>query len=285
MRQSTDVIDVDLATAIIPDWIGAINLNSNLSGRMVMACCPIGLGTSAMIEAVPESGTTFLTKELAEAAIQGENVDKVFYISFDEKPEEYLDLNRLVTKYPDKFLSWSIRPDFDRNDFGMDAKNVQQKSRMAIQTLIEKAKMAKADAENNKQHVLFIVDGLTRVIRLCHLVFDSKVTLEGGLYPIALEFMRTIMTPWKGNKWEDGSFATLSTFLLTNKSDELIAKEARTICSTRIVLTKDLFESRKTRTTGIPAISLSQSIARGDYSQQCPDWETIRQKWLLKYKG
>ena len=212
----------------------------NISGRILDLISPIGKGQRALIIAPPKAGKTTFISSIANALIKGQKDTEVWILLIDERPEEVTDIKENV-EGATVFAS----------TFDDDPKNHIK----VTEEIIEKAKMKVEDGE----HVVILLDSLTRLSRVYNIVIPSSgKLLSGGIDPMALYHPKNFFGAARNIK-NGGSLTIIATILVDtgSKMDEVIYEEFKSTGNCDIYLDKQLAEFRV-----FPAIDITKSGTR-----------------------
>jgi transcription termination factor Rho len=225
------------------DPVDRINLSitGDASMRLIDLVAPIGKGTRGLIVAPAKAGKTMLLEKIAKA-IKADNPEtRLVLLLIDERPEEVTHLRRSI-KGAEVFASSSDRP---------------PQEQIALSELL----LAHIQAELEcGQHVVILVDSLTRLVRAFNLggVTGRSRTMSGGVDAEALRIPRRFFGLAR-NIEHGGSVTILATILVDTGSrmDDFIFEEFKGTGNSEIVLDRSLAEAYI-----FPAINLLASGTR-----------------------
>lgn len=210
-----------------------------LTMRVIDLMTPIGRGQRGLLAAPPRTGKTILLQQMA-AGIAANHPDLyMMVLLIDERPEEVTEMRRTVHG----------EVVFSSND-----QNIASHIRIA-RLMIEKAKRL----VENRQHVLILLDSLTRLGRAFNAgIRSSGRTMSGGVDIRALEEPKSIFGAAR-NIEHGGSLTIMASALIETGSrmDELIFNEFKGTGNMEIMLNRELANLRIW-----PAMDLNQSGTR-----------------------
>lgn len=229
-----------------------LNIEDDLSNRIISLASPIGKGQRGLIVSPPKTGKTTILKSLANSIEKNHPEVKIFILLIDERPEEVTDIERSVNKYTsdrDKlFKTEIIASTFDEQ--------VENHARLSELTL----ERAKRFVEEGKD-VVILLDSITRMARAYNILTPSSgKTLSGGLDPIALYKPKRFFGAAR-NIEEGGSLTIVATCLVETGSrmDDMIYEEFKGTGNMELHLDRSLAELRI-----YPAIDIIKSGTRRD---------------------
>ncbi|MGL4980845.1 MAG: transcription termination factor Rho [Fusobacteriaceae bacterium] len=214
--------------------------SKNISGRIIDLVAPIGKGQRGLIVAPPKAGKTVLISDIANSIIQNNKDVEVWILLIDERPEEVTDITESV-KGAQVFAS----------TFDEDPKNHIKITEMVL----ERAKRKLEDGE----HVVILMDSLTRLARAYNIVIPSSGKLiSGGIDPSALYYPKKFFGAARNIK-DGGSLTIIATALIDtgSKMDDVIFEEFKGTGNLEIQLDRTLAELRV-----YPAIDIQKSGTR-----------------------
>lgn len=199
---------------------------------------PIGRGQRGLIVSPPKAGKTTFLKVLCQALAKSDPTLKIYCLLIDERPEEVTDFKRSVT----------AEVHASSNDRSYD-----EHIRVA-QGVMEKA----IREANGGQHVVILLDSLTRLSRVHNTNAMGNRTMSGGLDSRALEVPRRFFGMAR-NIEEGGSLTILATILVGtgSKMDDIIFQEFKGTGNMELVLSRAAAEQRV-----FPAINVQASGTR-----------------------
>jgi transcription termination factor Rho len=227
------------------------NLETNpriLSTRMLDLIAPIGRGQRGLIVSPPKAGKTTVLKEIANAISKNYPEVHLMIALIGERPEEVTDMDRSV-----------------------DAEVIASTFDDPVQHHVRVAEMAINRAKRlveSRQHVVLMLDSITRLARAYNLVVPSSGrTLSGGFDPSAIHPPKRIFGA--GRNIEQGGSLTIVATCLVNtgsKMDDLIYEEFKGTGNMELVLSRKLQERRI-----FPAFDIESSSTRRDDLLLGPD--------------
>jgi transcription termination factor Rho len=227
------------------------NLETNariLSTRLINLIAPIGRGQRGLIVSPPKAGKTTVLKEIANAISKNYPEVHLMIALIGERPEEVTDMDRSV-----------------------DAEVIASTFDDPVQHHVRVAEMAINRAKRlveSKQHVVVMLDSITRLARAYNLVVPSSGrTLSGGFDPSAIHPPKRIFGAGR-NVEEGGSLTVVATCLVNtgSKMDDLIYEEFKGTGNMELLLNRKLQERRI-----FPAFDIEQSSTRREELLLGPD--------------
>ncbi len=227
------------------------NLETNsriLSTRLINLIAPIGRGQRGLIVSPPKAGKTTVLKEIANAISKNYPEVHLMIALIGERPEEVTDMDRSV-----------------------DAEVIASTFDDPVQHHVRVAEMAINRAKRlveSKQHVVVMLDSITRLARAYNLVVPSSGrTLSGGFDPSAIHPPKRIFGAGR-NVEEGGSLTVVATCLVNtgSKMDDLIYEEFKGTGNMELHLNRKLQERRI-----FPAFDIEQSSTRREELLLGPD--------------
>ncbi len=227
------------------------NLETNpriLSTRLLNLIAPIGRGQRGLIVSPPKAGKTTVLKEVANAISKNYPEVHLMVTLIGERPEEVTDMDRSV-----------------------DAEVIASTFDDPVQHHVRVAEMAIARAKRlveSRQHVVVMLDSITRLARAYNLVVPSSGrTLSGGFDPAAIHPPKRIFGAGR-NVEEGGSLTIIATCLVNtgSKMDDLIYEEFKGTGNMELMLNRKLQERRI-----FPAFDIEQSSTRREELLLGPD--------------
>lgn len=227
------------------------NLETNpriLSTRLLNLIAPIGRGQRGLIVSPPKAGKTTVLKEIANSISKNYPEVHLMIALIGERPEEVTDMDRSV-----------------------DAEVIASTFDDPVQHHVRVAEMAINRAKRlveSKQHVVVMLDSITRLARAYNLVVPSSGrTLSGGFDPSAIHPPKRIFGAGR-NVEEGGSLTIVATCLVNtgSKMDDLIYEEFKGTGNMELVLSRKLQERRI-----FPAFDIEQSSTRREELLLGPD--------------
>ncbi len=219
-----------------------------LSTRLLNLIAPIGRGQRGLIVSPPKAGKTTVLKEIANAISKNYPEVHLMIALIGERPEEVTDMDRSV-----------------------DAEVIASTFDDPVQHHVRVAEMAINRAKRlveSKQHVVVMLDSITRLARAYNLVVPSSGrTLSGGFDPSAIHPPKRIFGAGR-NVEEGGSLTIIATCLVNtgSKMDDLIYEEFKGTGNMELMLNRKLQERRI-----FPAFDIEQSSTRREELLLGPD--------------
>jgi transcription termination factor Rho len=219
-----------------------------LSTRLLNIIAPIGRGQRGLIVSPPKAGKTTVLKEIANGISKNYPEVHLMIALIGERPEEVTDMDRSV-----------------------DAEVIASTFDDPVQHHVRVAEMAINRAKRlveSKQHVVVMLDSITRLARAYNLVVPSSGrTLSGGFDPSAIHPPKRIFGAGR-NVEEGGSLTIIATCLVNtgSKMDDLIYEEFKGTGNMELMLNRKLQERRI-----FPAFDIEQSSTRREELLLGPD--------------
>ncbi|MEZ4668525.1 MAG: transcription termination factor Rho [Anaerolineae bacterium] len=219
-----------------------------LSTRLLNIIAPIGRGQRGLIVSPPKAGKTTVLKEIANGISKNYPDVHLMIALIGERPEEVTDMDRSV-----------------------DAEVIASTFDDPVQHHVRVAEMAINRAKRlveGKQHVVVMLDSITRLARAYNLVVPSSGrTLSGGFDPSAIHPPKRIFGAGR-NVEEGGSLTVIATCLVNtgSKMDDLIYEEFKGTGNMELMLNRKLQERRI-----FPAFDIEQSSTRREELLLGPD--------------
>jgi len=236
-------------TPIYPEERFDLETNGRiLSTRLLNLIAPIGRGQRGLIVSPPKAGKTTVLKEIANAISKNYPEVHLMIALIGERPEEVTDMDRSV-----------------------DAEVIASTFDDPVQHHVRVAEMAINRAKRlveSKQHVVVMLDSITRLARAYNLVVPtSGRTLSGGLDPSAIHPPKRIFGAGR-NVEEGGSLTIVATCLVNtgSKMDDVIYEEFKGTGNMELHLSRKLQERRI-----FPAFDIEQSSTRREELLLGPD--------------
>ncbi|MGL6065345.1 MAG: transcription termination factor Rho [Fusobacteriaceae bacterium] len=230
----------------------------NISGRIIDIIAPIGKGQRGLIVAPPKAGKTILMSNIANSIIKNNKEVEVWILLIDERPEEVTDIRESVTG-AQVFSS----------TFDEDPRNHIKVTEMILER-------AKRKIENG-EHIVVLMDSLTRLARAYNIVIPSSGKLiSGGIDPSALYYPKKFFGSAR-NISGGGSLTIIATVLVDtgSKMDEVIFEEFKGTGNLEIQLDRTLAELRV-----YPAIDIQKSGTRKE--ELLIEKEKLENIWAIR---
>jgi transcription termination factor Rho len=232
--------DFTQLTTVAPDiQLKLESKDGRMTTRVIDLFCPIGRGQRGLIVAPPRTGKTTILKDIAQGCMENHPDVHVMILLVDERPEEVTDFKRDLA---------SCEIYASSND-----EELENHIRVA-DIAIERAKRMVEVG----QHVLMLMDSLTRLSRAHNAFRNTGKTGTGGLDVRALEKPRQIFSSAR-NTEEAGSLTIIASALIDtgSKMDDIIFQEFKGTGNMEMVLDRKAAEMRIW-----PAINLHSSGTR-----------------------
>ena len=232
----------------------------NLEMRILDLVTPIGRGQRGLIVAPPRTGKTVLLHMLANSILHNAPDCKLIILLVDERPEEVTDFQRSIEGDNVEVVSSTFDEPASRH--------IQ-----VAELVISKAK----SLVEAGQHVVILLDSITRLARACNTEAPSNgKLLSGGLEATALQFPKQFFGAAR-NIEDGGSLTILGTALIEtgSKMDEVIFEEFKGTGNMEIVLDRRISDRRI-----YPAVDINRSGTRKEELLFTP--EEIERVWMLR---
>ncbi|MEZ6003288.1 MAG: transcription termination factor Rho [Planctomycetota bacterium] len=236
------------------------NKVGNLEMRILDLITPIGRGQRGLIVAPPRTGKTVLLHMLANSIVHNAPECKLIILLVDERPEEVTDFQRSI--------------DGDNVEVVSSTFDEPAARHIAVAEMV----LAKAKSMVEAgQHVIILLDSITRLARACNTEAPSNgKLLSGGLEATALTFPKQFFGAAR-NIENGGSLTILGTALIEtgSKMDEVVFEEFKGTGNMEIVLERRLSDRRI-----YPAVDINRSGTRKEELLFTP--EEIDRVWMLR---
>ena len=229
----------------------------DITARIIDIVSPIGKGQRGLIIAPPKAGKTMMLQNIAQSISSNYPDAYLMVLLIDERPEEVTEMSRMVQG---EVLS---------STFDEPATRHIQVAEMAI----EKAKRL----VEHKQHVVILLDSITRLARAYNTVIPSSgKVLTGGVDANALHRPKRFFGAAR-NIEEGGSLTILATALIDTGSrmDEVIYEEFKGTGNMEVHLDRKIAEKRV-----FPAINVNRSGTRRE--ELLTTREELKILWVLR---
>ena len=213
-----------------------------LSMRIVDLVTPVGKGQRGLIVAPPRTGKTILLAKMANSIIKNHPEAYVFVLLVDERPEEVMEMQRLVTGTNCEVVAST----FDEPP---------EEHIHVAEIVLDKAKRM----VEGKRDVVILLDSITRLARAHNTEAPGGgKLLSGGLDSNAMQKPKRFFGAAR-NVEEGGSLTILATALIDTGSrmDEVIFEEFKGTGNSELHLDRRLVEKRV-----YPAIDVNRSGTR-----------------------
>ena len=247
----------DNLTPLYPMERLALEVEGDMSSRVMDLTTPMGKGQRALIVAPPRTGKTMLLQSLAHSVAKNHPEVTLIVLLIDERPEEVTDMQR------------SVQGEVVSSTFDEPATRHVQVAEMVI----EKAKRL---VEHQKD-VVILLDSITRLARAYNTVQPpSGKVLSGGIDANALHRPKRFFGAAR-NIEEGGSLTIIATALIDTGSrmDDVIFEEFKGTGNCEIHLDRKLVDKRV-----FPAIDITKSGTRKEELLMPED--ELRRVWVLR---
>jgi transcription termination factor Rho len=200
-----------------------------LEMRIVDLITPIGRGQRGLIVAPPRTGKTVLLQMLARCIVSNAPDAHLIILLVDERPEEVTDFERSVPGGRREVISTT----FDEPAW--------RHIRVAEMVIKKARSMVEAG-----EHVVILLDSITRLARACNVEAPSNgKLLSGGIEATALQFPKRFFGAAR-NIEGGGSLTILGTALVEtgSKMDEVIFEEFKGTGNSELHLDRKLMDKR-----------------------------------------
>jgi transcription termination factor Rho len=213
-------------------------IHKDISMRAVDLLTPIGFGQRGLIVAPPRTGKTILLQNIANSIAHNFPEKRLIILLVDERPEEVTDFKRHCK-------GEVVSSTFDE---------VPESHVHAAEMVIEKARRLVEGGE----HVIILLDSITRLARAYNALTTGGKTMSGGLESNALQKPKRFFGSAR-NIEGGGSLTILGTALIDTGSrmDEIIFEEFKGTGNCELHLDRGLSDKRI-----YPAINIDRSGTR-----------------------
>jgi transcription termination factor Rho len=236
---SKNKIFFDNLTPLYPEERINLEVQGDMSSRVMDLVTPMGKGQRALIVAPPRTGKTMLLQSIAHSVEKNHPEAVLIVLLIDERPEEVTDMQR------------SVQGEVVSSTFDEPATRHVQVAEMVI----EKAKRL----VEHKKDVVILLDSITRLARAYNTVQPpSGKVLSGGIDANALHRPKRFFGAAR-NIEEGGSLTIISTALVDTGSrmDDVIFEEFKGTGNCEIHLDRKLVDKRV-----FPSIDINKSGTR-----------------------
>ncbi len=254
---SRNKILFDNLTPLYPEERILLEVEGDLSSRVMDLATPMGKGQRALIVAAPRTGKTMLLQSIANSVAHNHPDMALIVLLIDERPEEVTDMER------------SVQGEVVSSTFDEPATRHVQVAEMVI----EKAKRL----VEHKKDVVILLDSITRLARAYNTVQPSSgKVLSGGLDANALHRPKRFFGAAR-NIEDGGSLTIIATVLVDTGSrmDDVIFEEFKGTGNCEIHLDRKLVDKRV-----FPAIDINKSGTRKEELLLSED--ELRRVWVLR---
>jgi len=254
---SAEKILFDNLTPLYPMERLNLEVEGNLTCRVMNLLTPIGKGQRGLIVAPPRTGKTMMLQAIANAITTNHPEVILIVLLIDERPEEVTDMQR------------SVKGEVISSTFDEPAYRHVQVAEMVL----EKAKRL----IEHKRDVVILLDSITRLARAYNTVVPpSGKVLSGGVDSNALQKPKRFFGAAR-NIEEGGSLTVVGTALIDTGSrmDDVIFEEFKGTGNMEIHLDRKLTDKRV-----FPSIDINKSGTRKE-ELLLEAWE-LKRVWVLR---
>jgi transcription termination factor Rho len=234
-----------------------LEVEGNLTCRVMNLLTPIGKGQRGLIVAPPRTGKTMMLQAIANAVTSNHPEVILIVLLIDERPEEVTDMQR------------SVKGEVISSTFDEPAYRHVQVAEMVL----EKAKRL----VEHKRDVVILLDSITRLARAYNTVVPpSGKVLSGGVDSNALQKPKRFFGAAR-NIEEGGSLTVVGTALIDTGSrmDDVIFEEFKGTGNMEVHLDRKLTDKRV-----FPSIDINKSGTRKE-ELLLEAWE-LKRVWVLR---
>jgi transcription termination factor Rho len=234
-----------------------LEVEDNMTSRVMNLLTPIGKGQRGLIVAPPRTGKTMMLQAIANSVTANHPEIILIVLLIDERPEEVTDMQRSVK-------GEVISSTFDEPAY----RHVQ-----VAEKVLEKAKRL----VEHRRDVVILLDSITRLARAYNpVVPPSGKVLSGGVDSNALQKPKRFFGAAR-NIEEGGSLTVIGTALIDTGSrmDDVIFEEFKGTGNLEIHLDRKLVDKRV-----FPSIDINKSGTRKEELLLEP-WE-LKRVWVLR---
>ncbi|NWG00101.1 MAG: transcription termination factor Rho [Thermoanaerobaculaceae bacterium] len=234
-----------------------LEVEGNMTCRVMNLLTPIGKGQRGLIVAAPRTGKTMMLQAVANAITTNHPEVILIVLLIDERPEEVTDMQR------------SVKGEVISSTFDEPAYRHVQVAEMVL----EKAKRL----VEHRRDVVILLDSITRLARAYNTVVPpSGKVLSGGVDSNALQKPKRFFGAAR-NIEEGGSLTVIGTALIDTGSrmDDVIFEEFKGTGNMEVHLDRKLTDKRV-----FPSIDINKSGTRKEELLLEP-WE-LKRVWVLR---
>ena len=250
-------IHFDNLTPLYPEERITLEVEENMTSRIMDLTTPLGKGQRGLLVAPPRTGKTMMLQAIANSITTNHPEVTLIVLLIDERPEEVTDMQR------------SVHGEVISSTFDEPATRHVQVAEMVI----EKAKRL----VEHKRDVVILLDSITRLARAYNTVVPpSGKVLSGGVDSNALQKPKRFFGAAR-NIEEGGSLTIVGTALIDTGSrmDDVIFEEFKGTGNMEVHLDRKLVERRV-----FPSIDIHKSGTRKE-ELLIDEWE-LRRIWVLR---
>jgi transcription termination factor Rho len=251
--QTAEKILFDNLTPLYPMERINLEVEGNMTSRVMNLLTPIGKGQRGLIVAPPRTGKTMMLQAIANSITANHPEIILIVLLIDERPEEVTDMKGEV-----------ISSTFDEPAY----RHVQ-----VAEMVLEKAKRL----VEHRRDVVILLDSITRLARAYNTVVPpSGKVLSGGVDSNALQKPKRFFGAAR-NIEEGGSLTVMGTALIDTGSrmDDVIFEEFKGTGNMEVHLDRKLTEKRV-----FPSIDINKSGTRKE-ELLLDEWE-LKRVWVLR---
>jgi transcription termination factor Rho len=255
--QTAEKILFDNLTPLYPLERINLEVEGNMTSRVMNLLTPIGKGQRGLIVAPPRTGKTMMLQAIANSVTANHPEIILIVLLIDERPEEVTDMQR------------SVKGEVISSTFDEPAYRHVQVAEMVL----EKAKRL----VEHKRDVVILLDSITRLARAYNTVVPpSGKVLSGGVDSNALQKPKRFFGAAR-NIEEGGSLTVMGTALIDTGSrmDDVIFEEFKGTGNMEVHLDRKLTEKRV-----FPSIDINKSGTRKE-ELLLDQWE-LKRVWVLR---
>ena len=237
--QTAEKILFDNLTPLYPMERINLEVEGNMTSRVMNLLTPIGKGQRGLIVAPPRTGKTMMLQAIANSITANHPEIILIVLLIDERPEEVTDMQR------------SVKGEVISSTFDEPAYRHVQVAEMVL----EKAKRL----VEHRRDVVILLDSITRLARAYNTVVPpSGKVLSGGVDSNALQKPKRFFGAAR-NIEEGGSLTVMGTALIDTGSrmDDVIFEEFKGTGNMEVHLDRKLTEKRV-----FPSIDINKSGTR-----------------------
>ncbi|MCJ7441478.1 MAG: transcription termination factor Rho [Thermoanaerobaculaceae bacterium] len=255
--QTAEKILFDNLTPLYPLERINLEVEANMTSRVMNLLTPIGKGQRGLIVAPPRTGKTMMLQAIANSITANHPEIILIVLLIDERPEEVTDMQR------------SVKGEVISSTFDEPAYRHVQVAEMVL----EKAKRL----VEHRRDVVILLDSITRLARAYNTVVPpSGKVLSGGVDSNALQKPKRFFGAAR-NLEEGGSLTVMGTALIDTGSrmDDVIFEEFKGTGNMEVHLDRKLTEKRV-----FPSIDINKSGTRKE-ELLLDQWE-LKRVWVLR---
>ncbi|HFL8824413.1 MAG TPA: transcription termination factor Rho [Candidatus Azoamicus sp. OHIO1] len=229
----------------------------DITSRIIDIAAPIGKGQRALLVSPPKAGKTVILQKIAHSMTINHSNSHLIVLLIDERPEEVTEMSR------------SVKGEVIASTFDEPASRHVQ----VAEIVIERAKRL----VEHKQHVVILLDSITRLARAYNTVVPSSgKVLTGGVDANALQRPKRFFGAAR-NIEEGGSLTIIATALIEtgSKMDDVIFEEFKGTGNSEIYLDRKISEKRV-----YPSINITKSGTRRE--ELLVPQNELQKMWILR---